>query len=149
MKEFKVNNHPRIAKNASNPFFSEEEYDTKFDTTFEEVAEELTAISLTLIEMMPDPSIGPQERLERLARVIPSSIMKSSYRRNARAKLNDLKARLNELVPEHENNSFEQLKYLKNELSRLVPENISDIDKLEKLGDHRATDIGVSPRKWN
>ena len=149
MKTFKVNNYPRIAYNLRDPFFSDVEYAIKVDSTFEEVAEELTNISLTLIEMMPDPSIGPQERLERLARVVPSSIMKSAYRRNARAKLNDLKNRLNELVPQYKNNSQAQLDFLKSELSRLVPEEIPDIEKLEKIGDHRSTDIGVSPRKWN
>lgn len=114
---------------------------------FEDVCAELTELSRLLQEWLPDPSIGPEERLERLARVVPDSILCSQFRLNARTKLTRIRRRLDELAPDVDG-AVEQLLYLRRVLDELVPGEQAVIQKLESIHDYRGADIGVSPRGW-
>lgn len=110
---------------------------------FEKICEELLAVSLKLQELLPDPSLSPDERLERLARVVPGSVLISANHRTGRSKLNALRFRLAELVPNLEMSSIEKIKWLEARVHELVPENTEKIfKKLEKLGDQRRSDNG-------
>lgn len=129
--------------------FSDSDHRVIFDVPFTEVKQMLADISLRLAELMPDPSLGPEERLERLARVVPDSVLVTSRRRNARTKLEELTQRLNELVPSKMGRPLEQIEYLVDKLNQLVPEDAPTFRKLEAMGDFRGADIGVSPRLWN
>lgn len=118
-----------------------------YGESFEDVCSCLQEISTLLQAWLPDPSIGPEERLERLARVVPDSILCSENRVNARTKLTRLRRLLDELAPDIEGD-VERLKHLRHLLDDLVPGDAPAIKKLETLHDYRGTDIGVSPRGW-
>ncbi|WP_036833613.1 hypothetical protein, partial [Pontibacillus litoralis] len=79
-------------------YFTDEEYSPKFNESFEEICTELKSISDRLYELLPDTSLSPDERLERLARVVPTSLLISDNHKTARSKLNKLRYRLDELV---------------------------------------------------
>ncbi|WP_211257204.1 hypothetical protein [Streptomyces megasporus] len=128
--------------------FRDEDYRIEYDEPFEEVARELIDLSTRLINLLPDPSLSPNERLERLARVVPKSLLVTAHRRNARSKLVELRRRLDELVPDPDLSYPEKLEWLVSRLDELVPGDMRPIEKLEKLGDYRAADVGVSPRSW-
>lgn len=140
--------HPADDKDRAN-LFTEDDYRLEFDEPFDDIARELATLSITLLRLLPDPSLSPNERLERLARVVPKSVMVTAHRRNARSKLLELRRRLDELVPEQGLSYEEKLAHLVDRLDELVPgDGLRPIQKLERLGDYRSTDIGVSPRKW-
>ena len=129
--------------------FDETQYRIERSEPFEEIVEELTEISVTLMRLLPDPSLGPDERLERLARVVPNSQLVSAHRRTARSKLDGLRGRLSELVPDPSLTSAERLAWLIDRLDELVPGEDRAIKKLETIGDFRSTDTGLSPwRTW-
>ncbi|MFD5425636.1 hypothetical protein [Streptomyces sp. NPDC127084] len=129
--------------------FTDEDYIVPFEDDFEDVVEELTDLSVRLIHLLPDPSLSPDERLERLARVVPSSQLITANRRTARSKLYALRGRLDQLVPNSEMTSREKLQWLVDRLHELVPdEGLRPIQRLERIGDYRSTDVGVSPRWW-
>lgn len=125
--------------------FAAEEYDYTPEDDFQDVCDELISISVRLLKLLPDPSLGPNERLERLARVVPSSQLQSAHRRTARSKLYELRRRLEELVPGDELTSVERLEWLIGRLDELVPGDGTTISKLETIGDYRSTDAGVAP----
>lgn len=113
------------------------------DESFDEVCMELMALSRRLYELLPDPTLSPEERLERLGRVAPHSFVKSENAKTARTKLNALRVRLTELVPSQKLNSQQKLEFLVRLTNELVPEEMPRFFmKLEKLGDDRASDIG-------
>lgn len=120
--------------------FAPEEYRFKAEEPFEDVVEELVTLSVRLLTLLPDPSLSPNERLERLARVVPHSQMHSAHRRTARSKLTELRRRLEDLVPDDGLSSVERLEWLISRVEELVPGDGSTISKLEKLGDFRSTD---------
>ena len=138
---------PKDDRNRVQPF-SDEEYSRRYDEPFDEIVQELIDLSITLIKLLPDPSLSPDERLERLARIVPSSQMVTANRRTARSKLNGLRRRLDELVPNEELDYRQKLEWLINHLNELVPGDMRAIAKLERIGDYRSTDVGVSPRMW-
>lgn len=110
---------------------------------FETICEELMAISRRLQDLLPDPTLSPEERIERLGRVAPHSVVKSENMKTARTKLNALRLRLSELVPASELTALEKIEFLVKEANRLVPEETSKFFlKLEKIGDDRISDIG-------
>ncbi|NCN41947.1 hypothetical protein GW916_11945 [bacterium] len=113
-----------------------------FEDDYEKVCQELTSLSKRLLELLPDPSIGPEERLERLARVAPHTLMISRNVRTARSKLSDLKHRLSELVPDEALSSIQKLEFLISKANQLSPEAGTLFEKLEELGDIRISDIG-------
>lgn len=115
-----------------------------FDSTYEESYEELLVLSRRMLELLPDPSIGPAERLERIARIVPESMRYSDYTKTARTKLNYLKQRLEELVPEEGETSMDKLEILVDRINKKFPELSNErlFVKLEKMGDNRISDIG-------
>ncbi|WFA05705.1 hypothetical protein [Bacillus sp. HSf4] len=124
--------------------FSKEDYIPHFDEDFEEVCRHLKAHSQRLFDLLPDVSLSPDERLERLARVVPTSILKSANHKTAREKLNGLRRRLDELVPDQHMSYYDKIEYLVNIADKMVPGNLKMYQKLEKIGDHRWSDIGRS-----
>ena len=117
-----------------------------FDTSYEEVCRNLTKVSVKLRDLLPDPSIGPEERVERLARVVPESLLMSQYHKTARVKWNYITDRLNHLVPDTKENkktALEKIDILLEKLHLMIPGQEKRIFiKLEKLGDHRVSDTG-------
>lgn len=138
---------PHVEEGRKQPF-PDSAYVVQYDEPFQAVRAELTLLSERLLELLPDPSIGPHERLERLARVVPDSVLVSQDRLTARTKLTRLRRRLDELVPSAGLSYPEKLEWLVNRLEKLVPGNMKIIEKLETLGDFRGTDTGASPRRW-
>lgn len=123
--------------------FPIELYQCKFDEPFETVCKELKALSEKLQELLPDPSLSPDERLERLARVIPDSILASAHHQTARMKLKRLRNRLTELVPDRSMSSLQKVDFLIHRVHELVPGDEPRLfKKLEALGDHRVSDLG-------
>lgn len=120
-----------------------EVYTIDYTESFDSVCEHLTALSERLLELLPDPSLSPDERLERIARVVPSSTLKSAYHQTARTKLNRLRARLDELVPRDDLCYAEKLEWLVARVHELVPGDEPRLfKKLEAFGDHRRSDMG-------
>jgi predicted nuclease with TOPRIM domain len=115
--------------------------------TFKEnraAALELKAISETLFELLPDKSLSPFERLERLGRVAEPREPLLEELQPAHVKLKRLKARINELVP-GEGSFHEKLVALEMKLEELVGDDLATettIKKLEKIGDPRG---GIEP----
>jgi len=124
-------------------YFKEEEFVKPFEKIFDEVKGELTNLSIILFDLLPDKSIGPEERIERLGRLIPSTILESEYHRTARLKLNIIQRKLDYLVPDTSLSYENKIKYLVSLANKLVPENIPFIEKLEKINDYRRTDNGA------
>lgn len=124
-------------------YFTDEEYSPIFNESFEEVCSELKSISDRLYELLPDTSLSPDERLERLARVIPTSLLISDNHKTARSKLNKIRYKLDELVPDRQLSYLDKLETLVNITNSLVEEDdIRFFKKLEKIGDYRRSDIG-------
>ncbi len=120
-------------------------YEPQYDESFEDVKKHLIGLSQRLYELLPDITLSPDERLERIARIIPTSILISDNYKTGRVKLRRLRNRLDELVPNNEMDYYEKLEYLVNRVNELVPEDILFFKKLEKIGDKRKSDIG---RNW-
>jgi hypothetical protein len=127
--------------------FKDEDYVPAEQEAYLDVVGELVRLSVKLLGNLPDPSLGPDERLERIARVVPTSQLQSAHRRSARNKLVALRRRLDELVP-GDMTSEEKLDTLIARVHDLVPGDMPFIAKLETMGDFRATDIGLSPHHW-
>ncbi|GIH98190.1 hypothetical protein [Planobispora takensis] len=128
--------------------FKDEDYVPPQQENHFDVVNELVRLSVKLLANLPDPSLGPDERLERIARVVPTSQLQSAHRRSARNKLVQLRRRLDELVPDEGMTSEEKLDLLIARVHELVPGDAPFIVKLETMGDFRATDIGLSPHHW-
>jgi hypothetical protein len=117
----------------------------------ENVIHELLTLSQKLQDLLPDPSLSPLERVERLARVIPESIQNSSEHLTARKKLNQIRLRLAELLPKKNGSASEKIDFLVDKVHQLVPgETARLFEKLEKIGDCRMIDNGAVPfTGWN
>jgi predicted nuclease with TOPRIM domain len=123
--------------------FTAADYRIDYEEPFEEVCEHLVRLSTRLQELLPDPSLSPDERLERIARVIPTSVLISDHHKTARTKLNQLRRRLSELVPDETLDHHQKLEYLVEQVHALVPTDEPRLfKKLEALGDGRRSDIG-------
>ncbi|OUB98420.1 hypothetical protein BK784_16865 [Bacillus thuringiensis serovar medellin] len=122
--------------------FSKEEYVPDFDESFDEVSVHLKALSEKLYNLLPDISLSPDERLERLARVIPKSILVSENHLTARTKLYKLRRRLDQLVPDKNMDYYEKVDYLVGIANDMVPGDMKLYKKLEAIGDNRYSDIG-------
>jgi hypothetical protein len=113
------------------------------EQSFDDVCRELMGLCRRLAELLPDPTLSPEERIERLGRVAPHSLVKSENAKTARTKLNALKLRLTELVPSRKLSALQKLEFLVKQTHHLVPEEMPRFFmKLEKIGDHRGTDTG-------
>jgi hypothetical protein len=109
-----------------------------------EAAAKLDALSRFLIEALPDASLSPDERLERLARVVQDRTPRGEHLLPAVQKVDRLERRLAELVPGAKLSSMDRLNQLVAKLSEMVPGEgrESIVAKLERLGDKRA---GIKP----
>jgi hypothetical protein len=118
-------------------------YAIPFTESFETVCAELMMLGDRLLELLPDPTLGPDERLERLARVVPTSILAAAHHQTARTKLVRLRRRLDELVPDPAMTYRDKLEWLVQRVHELVPGDEPRLfKKLEALGDHRRSDMG-------
>lgn len=124
-------------------YFSNEDYLPDLSPSFSEVKSELESVSEYLFTLLPDYSIGPEERIERLARIIPESILVSENMKTARTKLKNINSRLDELVPANLT-SIEKIEYLVSLVNNHFPEesDMKFIEKLEAIDDFRRTDNG-------
>ncbi|WP_064607150.1 hypothetical protein [Streptobacillus moniliformis] len=113
-----------------------------FEESFENIKIELKEISEKLFNLLPDKSINSEEKIERLARLIPESIMESEFSRTGRTKLNIIRRKLDYLVPNPNLNYFEKIDYLVSIANNLVPDKEKLIEKLEEIDDFRRTDNG-------
>lgn len=110
----------------------------------QKAAAQLAALSARLHVFLPDHTLSPQERLERLARVIQNRVPQSQHLLSANEKLAALTTRLNELVPGGMTPE-EKVDHLVDLATKAVPDpNLSMVDRLEKIGDDRA---GIAPVK--
>lgn len=133
----------RKEKYENEVYFKKSEYRKDFEESFEEVKKELKEISEKLFELLPDKSINSEERIERLARLIPYSILESEYSRTARTKLNIIRRKLDYLVPNKELSYSEKIDFLVSIANELVEDkNKRFIEKLEEIDDFRRTDNG-------
>lgn len=120
-----------------------ENYTPSYKESFEEVCEHLLRLCQRLYDLLPDITLSPDERLERLARVVSESVLVSDYHKTARTKLNRLRRRLDELVPDPQLDCDAKLEFLVTQVHALVPgEEPRLFKKLEQLGDRRRSDIG-------
>ena len=126
----------------SEKYFKESDYQKELQPEFFKVTEKLQGISKKLFELLPDYSLGPEERIERLARVIPESILESKNMLTARTKLNNITMKLNYLIPDPELTEMEKIDKLVEIINLLEPGEEKLIKKLEKIDDFRRTDIG-------
>ncbi|WLD57973.1 hypothetical protein NFC81_14850 [Salinispirillum sp. LH 10-3-1] len=117
----------------------------------EDVNAELIATSVILRDLLPDPSLGPMERIERLARVIEDSVQIGQYHRTARIKLKEINDRLDDLVPHEYMTAIEKIKHLVSLADQLVPEETERLcQKLQYIGDRRLRDNGsVASPDWS
>lgn len=129
--------------------FEDHEYSPHFGDDSAEVSRELHDLSLRLMKLLPDPSLGPDERLERLARVVPHSQLITANRKSVRHKLYPLRRRLDELVPDEEMDYRDKLEWLVSRLEELAPgEGLRPIQRLSQLGDYRSSDVGLALWHW-
>lgn len=106
----------------------------------QKAASDLAALSAKLFWHVPDQSLSPFERLERLARAVDDSNPDMKQLQPAAAKLDSLKSRIDELVPgdmSHE----KKIETLIQKLDEKVGSSqlsLHTTEKLELLGDPRA-----------
>lgn len=106
----------------------------------QKAASDLAALSAKLFWHVPDQSLSPLERLERLARAAEDSSPDMAQLQSAATKLEALKSRIDELVPgdmSHEKKIENLIQKLDEKVgtSQLA---LHTTDKLELLGDPRA-----------
>ena len=103
-----------------------------------EAAAELAALSEKLAVLLPDSSLSPDERLERLARVVQDRVPYYEHLLPAASKVAKLKSRINELVP-GEMSSVDKISQLADmAIGQCGADDVSCVDALEMLGDPRA-----------
>lgn len=115
----------------------------QFVENYDQVSDELKKIALKLQELLPDPAISAEERLERLSRVIKGSQLNSNFHKSARTKLNHLRNRLDELIPGNMDYVekvviLEKLAYQQSEFKEFE----TMCERLQFIGDNRISDIG-------
>ena len=117
----------------------------------EKAAAKLSFLSEKLYDLLPDQSLSPDERLERLARVASHTRPQLENLESAADKLKRLQLRLNELVPGDELTLEQKINHLVSILNEQVPyDGMSVISKLEYLGDPRLpadAPIDLSPNR--
>ena len=103
-------------------------------------AKELEEISTLLMKLLPDPSLSPDERLERLARVVQERIPEMENLLSASQKVHKLKRRIDELVPNDDMTHTTKIEYLVKSLESESNKSreMTIAQKLELLGDPRA-----------
>ena len=102
-------------------------------------ANELEMLSAALFELLPDKSLSPLERIERLSRSVENRQPDLNQLKPATKKLQELKDRINLLV-EGEGSAHEKVMKMLNKLDDMVSDEqakLPVIKKLELLGDPR------------
>jgi len=105
----------------------------------QKAAAELAAISEKLFELLPDPSLSPLERLERLGRVVEQREPDMGQLLPAHEKVTALRERLDQMLP-GDGASIEKIEKLVEILGDVAPKDLkgaSPIRMLEALGDPR------------
>jgi hypothetical protein len=100
---------------------------------------DLASISSKLYRLLPDESLSPLERLERLARVIEKRKPDRNQLQSASSKLTQLTARIDKLVP-GDMTPEKKIEVLLEGLDGMVSKEqceLATIEKLELLGDPR------------
>lgn len=121
-------------------------HETLLKESQDNINERLTRLSFKLQRLLPDPSLGPMERIERLARLIPISYQLGWHHRTARSKLIEIEERLNSLVPDQALTSEQKVDFLVGLANELVPEKTDRLcQKLQFIGDNRLRDNGAIP----
>ncbi|EJJ24604.1 hypothetical protein [Rhizobium sp. CF142] len=121
-----------------------------FAAVNDDAARRLDELSRILAGALPDHSLSPDERLERLARVVQDRVPERQYLQPALEKVSRLERRLAELVPDPGLTPVERVQAL---LAHLDDHHIQNnphflaaqptiVQKLERMGDERA---GFSP----
>jgi hypothetical protein len=103
------------------------------------VSAELAALSSKLYWLLPDPSLSPFERLERLGRVVEERTPDFEQLQSASVKLRYLRKRIDELVP-GDLTPERKIDLLLEKLDTMVgvsEKAFAPIQKLELLGDPR------------
>ncbi|OWJ91959.1 hypothetical protein [Paracoccus yeei] len=102
-------------------------------------AADLAAISEKLYELLPDPSLSPLERIERLARVVEGRSPDLEQLQPAHKKLEKINERLTQLMPD-DSNPMEKIDQLYQIIVSMAPVELrsgSTIQMLEAMGDPR------------
>lgn len=109
-----------------------------------EISQRLEELSEMLIKHVPDPSLSPDERLERIARVDQRRVPQREYLLPAVEKLYRLERRLDDLVDDSDLSSTEQLEVLIERVEERGEkhEERDFVEILERMGDERA---GLDP----
>jgi hypothetical protein len=100
---------------------------------------DLASVSSKLNALLPDASLSPFEKLERLARVVEDREPDLTHLQPAVAKVAQLKERLDQLVPGNMS-SEQKIDSLIEKLNAMVPPDVQHnlaMHKLELLGDPR------------
>lgn len=100
---------------------------------------ELGALASKLNALLPDPSLSPFEKLERLSRVVDRRQPDLTQLQSAATKVEALTNRLNQLVP-GDQSPDQKINSLVRKLDSMVPQDAKDnlvMHKLEMLGDPR------------
>lgn len=106
-------------------------------------AAKLSEISGFLANALPDHSLSPEERLERLARVVQDRVPRQEQLLPAIQKVDRLERRLAELVPGEGMSAMDRLNRLVQQCNGMCGDDGKTlVQKLETLGDPRA---GITP----
>lgn len=100
-------------------------------------AQELKELSIRLIELLPNPALSPDERLERIARVVQDRIPRTDLLVSDLEKLDRLESRLKELVPDDGLSSSERLERLVSSAEKMGTKHGDFVSLLKSLGDAR------------
>src|SRR5262249_12706904 len=99
---------------------------------------------------LPDKSLSPLERIERLGRVVPHAVQVSANHLTARSKLNAIRSRLCELAPREGMSEEEIVDWLVEKIIAQVPGKYERlIERLSQIEDDRLRDNGSLPsHEW-
>ncbi|WP_263018757.1 hypothetical protein [Natronobiforma cellulositropha] len=115
------------------------------DDVNERASRQLEELSGLLIEHVPDPTLSPDERLERIARVNQERVPQREHLLPAVEKLYRLERRLDDLVDNPRLSSVEKLEVLienVNEVGERFDDDPDFVEILERMGDERT---GLEP----
>jgi hypothetical protein len=112
----------------------------------DDAAKRLAELSKVLADALPDHSLSPDERLERLARVVQNRVPERQHLLPAVEKVSRLERRLAELVPDPTLTPVERVQTLLQGLDdhhaanapNFLATGPSVVEKLERMGDERA-----------
>ena len=111
----------------------------------QESAAELAAISAKLYTLLPDPSLSPLERIERLRRVVDQVEPDMDQLQSAIKKVEVINSRLNMFVSDENMSALQKIDVLVSKVDKCFEGKMCGFGaKIEMLGDPRA---GIAPVK--